>query len=142
MNEQSPEIPSPPPAIPASNSDATDPQNSVLGVPTDKLAGLSVEEICGNKVAVTMVMHYYKQLVDQNITIRNQLNTANSYVDAYKTKRMFTTIAAILFLIANIGIGFGVNLLTAGSISPGWATLIPAICFAIAAIVFTVRGGS
>ena len=34
-------------------------EGTILGLSTSELAGLSVEEVTGNKTAITMVMHYY-----------------------------------------------------------------------------------
>lgn len=135
--------PSTPPPLQESRNDHAHPTDlsSVLGVPTENLAGLSVDEVCGNKVAVTMVLHYYRLLVNQNAALRNQLNTANSYVDAFKSKKTRTTIAAFLFLTSNVGTGFGINLITSGQTSAGWMTLIPGILFAITAIVLSFFNG-
>jgi hypothetical protein len=59
----------------------------ILGLSTDELAGLSVDELTGNKTAITMVMHYYKILLEENISLRNDLNTARTYVEGYGTKK-------------------------------------------------------
>lgn len=111
----------------------------ILGLSTDELAGLSVDELTGNKTAITMVMHYYRVLQDENASLRNDLNTARTYVDGYATKRTNSTIGAVLLLVANVGIGFGVNLLTSNQTWPGLATLIPGLCMAAAGTYFSTR---
>jgi hypothetical protein len=111
----------------------------ILGLSTDELAGLSVEELTGNKTAITMVMHYYKVLLDENSSLRNDLNTARTYVEGYGTKKTNSLIGAILLLVANVGIGFGVNLLTANQTWPGLATLIPGLCMAVAGTYFSMK---
>ena len=102
------------PSVPQSQALRT-PSNArdrqILGLSTDELAGLSVDELTGNKTAITMVMHYYKVLQEENVSLRNDLNTARSYVEGYGTKKTNATIGAVLLLVANVGIGFGVNLL-------------------------------
>lgn len=113
----------------------------ILGLSTDELAGLSVDELTGNKTAITMVMHYYKVLQEENVSLRNDLNTARSYVEGYGTKKTNATIGAVLLLVANVGIGFGVNLLTSNQTWPGLATLIPGIVMAAAGTFFATKEG-
>lgn len=113
----------------------------ILGLSTDELAGLSVDELTGNKTAITMVMHYYKILQDENVSLRNDLNTAQSYVEGYGTKKSNAKTGAVLLLVANVGIGFGVNLLTSQQTWPGLASLVPALCMAIAGVYFSTKEG-
>lgn len=110
---------------------------NILGLQTSELAGLSIDEITGNKVAITMIMHYYKQLVDENNALKNEKNTLNTYVQAYEAKKSNSTTGNILLIISNICIGFGVNLITGGSIWPGIASMISGLSLAIAGIYFT-----
>jgi hypothetical protein len=132
-------------SLPPTNEDPTSQQsqpvrdNRILGLSTDQLAGLSVDEVTGNKTAVTMVIHYYKQLVDENTSLRNEVNTMKTYVDGYATKKTNTTMGAILLAVSNICIGFGVNLLTSGSTWPGLATLIPGIALVITGLFFSLK---
>lgn len=85
---------------------------SILGVSTTELAGLSVEELTGNSSAIKMMLHYYKQLVDENRTLRNEVNTLKTYVSAYDTTKSNSATGALLLAISNIPLGFGINLLT------------------------------
>jgi hypothetical protein len=130
---------SPQPHEPRQQGNARDRQ--ILGLSTDELAGLSVDELTGNKTAITMVMHYYKVLQEENVSLRNDLNTAKSYVEGYGTKKTNATIGAILLLVANVGIGFGVNLLTSNQLWPGLATFIPGLCMAAAGTYFATKEG-
>lgn len=116
-----------------------DAKKQILGLSTDELAGLSVDELTGNKTAITMVMHYYKVLLEENTSLRNDLNTAKSYVEGYGTKRTNATIGAVLLLVANVGVGFGVNLLTSNQVWPGLATLLPGLCMAAAGTYFSTK---
>ncbi len=127
-----------PPTTPAAAQAATR-DKQILGLSTDELAGLSIDELTGNKTAITMVMHYYRVLVDENTALRNDRNTLQTYVDGYRSKKTYATVGAILLLAANIGIGFGVNLLTAKSTGPGLATLMPGVAFAIAGTYLSLR---
>jgi hypothetical protein len=112
---------------------------AILGLSTDQLAGLSIDELTGNKTAITMLVHYYKVLLDQNSSLRNDLNTAKTYVDGYDRKRTNALVGAILLLISNVGIGFGVNLLTSNVVWPGLATLIPGLVAAFAGTFFSLK---
>lgn len=111
----------------------------ILGLSTDTLAGLSIDELTGNKTAITMLVHYYKVLLDQNQALRNDLNTARSYVTGYDKRKTHATVGAILLLVANVGIGFGVNLLTSRNTWPGLATIVPGLVFAAAGTYFSMR---
>lgn len=113
----------------------------ILGLSTDELNGLSVDQLTGNATAITMVMHYYKVLQEENVTLRNDLNTAKSYVEGYGTKKTNSTIGAVLLLVSNVGIGFGVNLLTSNQLMPGLVTFIPGLCMAAAGLYFSIKEG-
>jgi hypothetical protein len=134
-----------PRGIPPSGGDPPRPQDSttrdthILGLSTAELAGLSVDEITGNKTAITMIMHYYKQLVEENQSLRNDLNTLNTYVQGYEMSRTNARVGAFLLVVANISVGFGVNLLTSKQNAPGLATLIPGLCMALVGTYFSLR---
>jgi hypothetical protein len=113
--------------------------NQILGLSTDQLAGLSVDELTGNKTAIIMVMHYYKVLSDENTALRNDRNTLQTYVESYRTKKTRSTVGAVLLLLSNVGIGFGVNLMSANQTWPGLATVVPALCIAIAGTYFSLK---
>lgn len=113
----------------------------ILGLSTDELAGLSVDKLTNNKTAITMVMHYYRILLDENTSLKNDLNTARTYVEGYSTKKNNAKIGATLLLGSNISIGFGVNLLTSNQTWPGLATLIPGIFMALAGTYFSTKEG-
>src|SRR3982751_3576176 len=79
-------------------------ENKILGLSTEQLAGLSIDELTGNKTAITMVMHYYRILLDENTALRNDRNTLQTYVEGYQAKKTHAAVGAILLLAANIGI--------------------------------------
>lgn len=130
-----------------SNENTSEKQSSpsrdrqILGLSTDELAGLSVDELTGNKTAITMVIHYYRILLDENTSLKNDLNTARTYVEGYTLKKNNSLIGAILLLASNISIGFGVNLLTSNQVWPGLATLIPGIVMALVGVYFSTKEG-
>src|SRR5258705_8043141 len=98
-------------------------QESILGLSTKELAGLSVEELTNNPTAIKMMMHYYKQLVDENNALTNDANTLRTYVSAYDMQKSNSATGAVLLAVSNISIGFGVNLLTNGAWAPGLPAL-------------------
>lgn len=96
----------------ARSDDKKDAGGSILGVSTTELAGLTVDELTGNASAIKMMLHYYKQLVDDNRTLRNEVNTLKTYVSAYDTTKSNSATGALLLAISNVPLGFGINLLT------------------------------
>lgn len=116
------------------------PNQSILGLSTNDLAGLSVDEIAGDKVAITMLMHYYKQLVDENSSLRNDMNTLRTYVDGYRAKKLSASVGASLQFLATIFIGFGINLLTVdASKAPGWIMLAGGAAAALLGLYYSLR---
>src|SRR5450759_930043 len=99
---------------PASTPSQPNRDNQILGLSTETLAGLSIDELTGNKTAVTMVMHYYRNLLDENTALKNDRNTLQTYVEGYRVKKTNAKVGAILLLLSNVGISFGINLLTNG----------------------------
>lgn len=85
---------------------------SILGLATDELAGVKVEELLNNATAIKMILHYYRKLVDDNKTQRNEINTLKTYVDAYNQKQFNVTVGAPLMVLSNLMIAFAVNLIT------------------------------
>lgn len=99
--------------------------DSILGLSTSELAGLSVDDLTDNPTAIRMVLHYYRQLVGENNSLKNDNNTLKTYVSAYEKKKSNAATGAILLSISNISIGFGVNLLSAHQTGPGaWSLLV------------------
>ena len=113
--------------------------NDLLGFSTTDLAGLSVEELHKNKTAVTMLLHYYRELVDENSALKNEKNTLETYVASYEKKKTYSVVAAWLLTLSNLLTGFGINLLTSGIVWPGLATLIPGVGLIVAGLYFSNR---
>ncbi len=78
--------------------------DSILGLSTDDLAGLSAKELTGNSTAIKMLLHYYRQLVDANTSLRNDNNTLKTYVDAYNRQKTNSVTGAVLLAVSNISI--------------------------------------
>jgi len=114
------------------------PKESFLGFSPGTFSELGIKEIVGNEAAITMIMHYYKQLVDDNKTLKNDVNTYKTYAEAFGKKESNSATSSILLLLSNICIGFGVNLLTQTNPLPaGWFLLIVGIIMTLAGFYFT-----
>lgn len=121
---------------------------NILGLSTSELAALSAQELTQNETAIKMLLHYYRQLNDENSRLKNDINALKTYVDAYEKQKSYSGTGAILLAISNINIGFGVNMLT-GSLTgtqtaltlaalwPGVSSLIIGVALIIAGIYFT-----
>src|SRR3982751_6586700 len=108
-------------------------KESFLGVSPGNFSELGIKEIVGNEAAITMVMHYYKQLVDENKTLKNDINTYKTYASAFEKKESNSATSSILLLLSNICIGFGVNLLTqTNPLQAGWFLLVVGIVMTLA----------
>ena len=114
---------------------------SILGLQTDELAGLSAEELTGNSTAIKMLLHYYRQLVDDNASLKNDNNTLKTYFDAYGRARSNSITGAILLAVSNISVGFGVNLLSIDKTWPGMASLLVGLSLIATGIYFTFKKG-
>ena len=115
--------------------------NSILGLSTTELAGLSVADITGNETAIKMMMHYYKRLVDENAGLRNETNTLKTYVQAYERSKSDATVSAALLVLSNLMSGYGINLLSREIplLVPGIASVVIAMAMAGTGIYFSLR---
>ena len=120
-------------------SEPPKPGSSFLGFSTEELAGLSSDELTNNGVAIKMLLHYYRQMVDENGALKNDNNTLKTYVDAYEKQKNNSFVAAVLLAVSNISIGFGVNLLTGDAVWPGVASLVAGLAMAGAGLVITFK---
>jgi hypothetical protein len=111
-------------SVPESQWDET-----ILGLSTSQLAGLTVDELLNNKTAITMVLHYYRQLTNDNISLKNETNTLRTYVDSYERKKTYAKIASTLLAASNLLVGLGVEYFTPSINSPGVALLLGGILF-------------
>ena len=116
-----------------------DRNSRILGLSTSQLADLSADELTQNPTAIKMLLHYYRQLTDDNTRLKNDNNTLKTYVDAYGKQKSNTATGAILLAVSNISIAFGVNLLTGSTpnVWPGVSSLIVGVALVISGIYFT-----
>lgn len=116
-----------------------DQASSILGLSTSELAGLSAEELTNNPTAIKMLLHYYRQLTDENTRLKNDNNTLKTYVDAYGRQKSNKATGGILLAVSNISIGFGVSLLAIATpnVWPGVFSLVIGIALVTSGIYFT-----
>lgn len=117
-------------AVP-SVSGVTPPINP-LGFIQSSLAGVTVDDLLKNKPALTMLLHDHNRLNNENGSLNNALNTANTYVKGYGDAKTRAKTGAIFQAAAAIPTGFSINILTGGSdalTSTGWAVLAIGIFF-------------
>ena len=115
-------------------------RNSFLGFSTEGLAGLSVDEIVGNKQAVTMVMHYYGQISEENAALKNDLNTTRTYVAGYELKRVDVSVGASLQFLASVLLAFAINILTGdGKPEPGYLLFGAGLLTQFFSLYFSLR---
>jgi hypothetical protein len=115
-------------------------EESLLGLSTNQIAGLTVDELLSNKTAITMLLHYYKQMMNENTSLKNEVNTLKTYVDGYERKKIYTSIGATLLATSNILVGFGINLLTQATNWPGIITLSAGIILIAVGLYFSNKG--
>jgi hypothetical protein len=115
---------------------------NILGLSTTELAGLTVDELVENRTAINMLMHYYKQLVSSNQSLKNENNTFKTYVDAYERKKTHSNVSTLLLTTSNVVIAFGVNLLTMSNSNnwPGVVMLGVGVFIAAVGLWFYFKG--
>lgn len=129
---------------PEPKSESVDPKSNsqLLGLPTSEIAGLTVDEIINNKTAITMLLHYYKAMLDENQSLKNDINTLRGYYSGFERKLNDVFVSSFIGFLGNIFIGFGVNLLTGsteGASHGGWLLLIAGIISSIGSIYLANR---
>lgn len=111
---------------------ATPPLTNTLGFIQSSLAGVTVDDLLKNKPALTMLLHDHNRLNNENGSLSNALNTANTYVKGYEDTRTRAKTGAVFQAAAAIPTAFSVNILTGGNdalATTGWAVLAIGVFF-------------
>lgn len=111
---------------------AVQPLVNPLGFIQSSLAGITVDDLLKNKPALTMLLHDHNRLNNENGTLSNELNTANTYVRGYEDAKTRSRTGAVFQAAAAIPVGFAINILTGGNetlVTAGWAILVLGIVF-------------
>jgi hypothetical protein len=108
------------------------PLTNPLGFIQSSLAGVTVDDLLKNKPALTMLLHDHNRLNNENGSLNNALNTANTYVRGYEDTKTRTKTGAIFQAAAAIPIAFAINILTGSNdalVTTGWAILAIGVVF-------------
>lgn len=114
-----------------------------LGFIQSSLAGVTVDDLLKNKPALTMLLHDHNRLTNENISLNNSLNTANTYVRGYEETKTRTKTGAIFQAASAIPIAFSINLLTGGNaavVTTGWAVLAIGVGFQAIGLYYAFWG--
>lgn len=114
-----------------------------LGFIQSSLAGVTVDDLLRNKPALTMLLHDHNRLHNENGSLSNALNTANTYVRGYEDTRTRARTGAIFQAAAAIPIAFAVNILTGGNdalATTGWAVLAIGVSFQAVGLYYAFWG--
>jgi hypothetical protein len=113
--------------------------STILGVDASQLAGVTVDELVKNPTAIKMLMHYYRQILAENSSLKNENNTLQTYVSGYERKKTRATVGAILLVLANIFIGFGTDLLSSETSWPGISAFILGLALSFAGLYLSLK---
>ncbi len=128
-----PDLPQVPPTAPLVNP---------LGFIQSSLAGVTVDDLLKNKPALTMLLHDHNRLTNENVSLNNSLNTANTYVRGYEETKARAKTGAIFQAAAAIPTAFSINLLTGGNsavTTTGWAVLAIGVAFQAIGLYYAFR---
>lgn len=101
-------------------------QQLIPGMPgIYEVAGISVQELVNNETALKLVIHTFRQTVDDNVALKQQQNFDKSEIAKLNRENRDKTIGTMFTFTSSIPIGFGINILTSNSNpNAGWACLI------------------
>lgn len=122
---------------------AVPPLVNPLGFIQSSLAGITVDDLLKNKPALTMLLHDHNRLNNENGTLSNELNTANTYVRGYQDAKTRAKTGAVFQAAAAIPVGFAINILTGGNdglAATGWAILTLGIIFQVIGLYYAFWG--
>jgi hypothetical protein len=148
-----PNIPAQPAAVPAPATSgaapavppvpAVPPLTNPLGFIQSSLAGVTVDDLLKNKPALTMLLHDHNRLNNENGSLNNALNTANTYVRGYEDTKNRAKTGAVFQAAAAIPIGFSINILTGGTdalVTTGWAVFALGVLFQCIGLYYAFWG--
>ena len=121
----------------------TAPLVNPLGFIQSSLAGVTVDDLLKNKPALTMLLHDHNRLTNENVSLNNSLNTANTYVKGYEETKTRAKTGAIFQAVAAIPTAFSINLLTGGNsavTTTGWAVLAIGVAFQAIGLYYAFWG--
>ena len=76
---------------------------------TENLEDITVEQLKDNEIAITMLLHNYKKLENENNMLKQDLNRQSTIERTLTIKKTYTKVATIISLFATILLSFGIN---------------------------------
>jgi len=119
------------------------PLTNPLGFIQSSLAGVTVDDLLKNKAAITMLLHDHNRLNNENGSLNNSLNTANTYVRGYEDAKTKAKTGAIFQAAAAIPTAFSINILTGGNdalVTTGLAVLVIGVIFQVIGLYYAFSG--
>lgn len=119
---------------------------AVLGLSTDKIGDISVEDLRDNLPALKMLLHKYNEYIDENKTLNTKINALQTelqiyvaYRDGYSKQKSNSHLSATLNLFGTVVVGFGVNFSTPEITSAGAILLLTGIVASSMAIILSIK---
>jgi hypothetical protein len=121
-------------------------RGAVLGLSTDAIGDVSLDELAGSRPALKMLLHKYGEYIDENRNLQKRIQSLEtelqiyvSYRDGYKQKLVNAKVAALLNIVGVVLIGFGVNLNTPLATVGGVVTLGSGVVVSLVAAFIALR---
>ena len=106
-----------------------------------ELADIGIDDLKDNPVAITMLLHNYQRLENENIMLKQDLNRQATIERTLSERKTYTKIAAIVSLFGTILLSFGINFVTdnSGDIK-GKILILLGIVAEIISLYFSFKG--
>jgi hypothetical protein len=114
-----------------------------------EVAGTALEELVDNKPALKVVLHAFRQSVDENIALKQQQSFDKAEIGRLEKEKQDIiinnskdnaekTIGTTLSFVGSIPIAFGVNILTGNvNLPAGYSCLVLGVVLSILGLVFS-----
>lgn len=114
-----------------------------------EVAGTALEELVDNKPALKVVLHAFRQSVDENIALKQQQSFDKAEIARLEKEKQDIiinhskdnaekTIGTTLSFVGSIPIAFGVNILTSNvNLPAGYSCLVLGVILSVLGMVFS-----
>jgi WXG100 protein secretion system (Wss), protein YukD len=112
---------------------------SSIGLPLDDLAEVDVSKLLSNEPALMMTLHSYRSTLSQLDDYRRDLLQSEHLIERLNDRLKERNISAALFILGQVQVGFGTNLITNNS-SGGWFVFLSGVALNLGALWFSFFG--
>jgi hypothetical protein len=112
---------------------------SSIGLTLDNLTEVEIGNLLSNEPALMMTLHSYKESLSQIDQYKEELMHSKEQIELLRDQLKERNIATVLFILGQIQIGFGTNLITNNS-NGGWFVFILGLALNIGALYFSFFG--